>query len=302
MIVYLQIIHVVCEKDKLKNILELMISMELGISSLGHIIEYGLSGNYISLMDLLFKASEACLNYAENNDITTVELVLDPPEVFNDENQHKLIELVNSYSLKKQIHGPFIDVNLCSHNQIISNASVESYAKTAKICNETGSKILTIHPGLANFLINSIRDHNKVQLAQAINKLLKFTNNLEINVCLENMPKNCYIMLDENDIEDTFLKIGRNDIYLTYDTSHFFTCDGNVKILWEKFHRIIKNVHLVENFSKNSDTHPPLGTGKINFLEIFEVIKSYDYSGPFIIELSSARDLSQSIDFVRKFL
>ena len=49
------------------------------------------------------------------------------------------------------------------------------------------------------------------------------------------MPKNCNIMLEENDIEDIILKIN-NNIYLTYDTSHFFTCSGNVESLWQKFH------------------------------------------------------------------
>ncbi|MBA7670409.1 endonuclease 4 [subsurface metagenome] len=276
--------------------------MELGISSLGHIIEYGLSKNYENLVDLILKASEDCLNFAEDNDIKIVELVLDPPEVIKDENKQKFINLVNAYTLKKQIHGPFIDVNLCTHNDFISNASVESYSKTAKICMDIGVNLLTIHPGLANFLINSIRDYNKVQLAKSIHKLLNSINNSDINICLENMPKNCHIMLDENDIKDTFLKIDHNDLYITYDTSHFFTCDGNVKILWEYFSKIIKNIHIVDNFSKTSDTHPPLGTGKVSFHEIFEVIKSYNYQGPIIIEISTAKDLPQSINFINKFL
>lgn len=274
---------------------------ELGISSLGHIIEYGLLGNFKNLFDLLLKASEDCLKFAEENNIEVVELVLDPPEVFNSENQQKFIDITNSYSIKKQIHGPFIDVNLCSHNYDISKASIESYYNTAKICEKVGAKIMTIHPGLANFLINSIREFNKIQLAQSVKNLLELTNGMDLTVCIENMPKNCYIMSDENNIEDIFTKINHPKIFLIYDTSHFYTCDGNVKKLWAKFHSKIKNIHLVDNFSKKSDTHPPLKTGKINFGEIFAVIKSYDYTGPLIIELSSAKDLIQSIEFIRKF-
>ena len=246
--------------------------MEIGVSSLGHIIEYGLSNNYESLLDLIIKSSEDCLNFAEENDIKTVELVLDPPEVLKPENQKKFIDLVNAYSLKKQIHGPFIDVNLCTHNNAISNASVETYTKTAEICKKLGVNLITIHPGLANFLIDSIRDHNKLQLANSIHKLLNSTSNLKVDICLENMTQNCHIMTDENDIEKTFLKINQKNLYLTYDTSHFFTCDGNVKNLWDKFHKKIKNVHIVDNNSKKSDTHPPLGTGKVNFDEIYRGI------------------------------
>ncbi|MFX1279508.1 MAG: sugar phosphate isomerase/epimerase family protein [Promethearchaeota archaeon] len=276
--------------------------MELGISSLGHIIEYGLSKNYENLIDLVLKASEDCLIFAEKNNIDLVELVLDPSDVIEEAYKDKFVKLVNSFSLKKQIHGPFIDVNLCTHNDIISNASVEAYLRTVEICKDLGVKLLTIHPGLANFLINSIREHNKHQLAKSIQKLLNSTKNSDVSICLENMPKNCHIMLDENDIKNTFTIIDRKDLYLTYDTSHFYTCNGNISKLWDYFDKIIKNVHIVDNFSKDSDTHPPLGTGKVNFHEIFNKMKSHEYQGPIIIELSTAKDLHQSISFINKFL
>lgn len=109
-------------------------------------------------------------------------------------------------------------------------------------------------------------------------------------------------MLDENDIKNTLSKINRTDLYITYDTSHFYTCDGDINILWDYFDKIIKNVHLVDNFSKDSDTHPPLGTGKVNFHEIFQVMNNHNYQGPIIIELSTAKDLDQSINFINKFL
>ncbi|MHA2036198.1 MAG: sugar phosphate isomerase/epimerase family protein [Promethearchaeota archaeon] len=276
--------------------------MEFGISVLGYIIEYGLNHKYESLTDLVYKASEDCLNFAERNDIKTVELVLEPPDVLYNERLHDFIDLINSYSLNKQVHGPFINVNLCTHNIVISNASVDVYSDAAQFCDKIDAKLLTIHPGLGNFLINSIRDYNKVQLANSIYKLLDLIKNLQISICLENMTKNCLIMLDENDIEITFLKINRSDVFFTYDTSHFFTCDGDVRILWEKFHKKIKNVHVVDNTNKDSDNHPPLGTGKVNFPEIFEVIQSYNYNGSLIIELSTTKDLVQSVEFLKRFL
>ncbi|TKJ21141.1 MAG: hypothetical protein CEE43_10710 [Promethearchaeota archaeon Loki_b32] len=276
--------------------------MELGISTLGHLIEIGLNGKFKNLFELQLKASEECLNFAEQHGIKIIELVLEPPEVFNDEHRQKFIDLINSYSLEKQVHGPFIDINLSSHNNRISEASIESYIESVKLCNDIGVKMMTIHPGLGNFLLPSIRQINRIQLKHAIFRLLDYTINENLMICLENMPQNTHMMTDNKNIEEVFSMIGRKDLFLTYDTSHFYTCDGDVQHLWLTIHNSIKNVHLVDNFSKITDTHPPLGTGKINFKEIFDVIKKYNYKGPLIIELSDAKSLNQSINFINKFL
>lgn len=276
--------------------------MELGISSLGHINDLALSGKFKNFKDMQIKATEQCLNFAEEYEIKIVEIVIDPPEVFNYEYQEEIIDLINSYSLKKQVHGPYIDLNLCSCNDRIFKASIESNIETIKICQQIAANIMTIHPGLASYTLNSIRELNKIQLKKSIHKLLDFTSKQQLLICLENMPQNAYIMTDDRNINEVFDTIGREDLFLTYDTSHFYTCNGNVKKLWAKFHDIIKNIHIVENFSKNSDTHPPLGTGKIDFKEIFETIKNYKYKGPIIVELSSANSLNQSINFIKKFL
>ncbi len=277
---------------------------ELGISSLGHIINFGLikKDNYNDLNELLLDASDACLSFSEENKLKICELIIDPPDIFIDEKKQKFIDLCNSYSIKKQIHGPFIDLGLCSHNDKISNASVESYIETAKICQEINAKILTIHPGVANFLINSIHKYNKKQLIKALKVLLDSISDLDIKVCIENMPKKAKILLSENEIKDFFKDLNRDDLYFTYDTSHAWTVNTNIEKLWENLYDRIKNVHIVDNFDKETDTHPALGSGKINFQKIFDLIKKYDYDGSLIIEISNAGDLHKSIDFIRKFI
>lgn len=276
--------------------------MELGISSLGFIIELGLSNPFQDIHDLLYKSTKACLDFAEERGISIVELVIDPPEIQKVEKRGQYVNLINNYSIKKQIHGPFIDVNLCSHNNLISKASLEIYMQTAKFCKEINAKIMTIHPGLANSMLKTIQDYNKNQLKYYIEELLDFTSKYNLIICIENMTKQAGIMLDEINIKEIFSYINHNDLYLTYDTSHFYTNNGNIELLWKIFHAKIKNVHLVDNFTKESDTHPQLGIGKINFKEIFDVMKSYYYDGPLIIELSSAKDLDRSLNFINKFL
>ena len=276
--------------------------MELGISSLGSIIDCSLDSNCSDIPNRIYHATEECLKYAEENAINLVELVVDPQDLYTEANKQDFIDLVNSYSLKKQVHGPFIDINLCSHNNLISQASVEAYIEAAGLCKRINADLMTIHPGLANFMLESMRDYNKIQLSKALKKLLNYTGDLNLFIGLENMPKNTHIMLDQVNIEEILNSIGRTDLFLTYDTSHFYTNNGDVNLLWKQFHKIIKNVHLVENFTTESDTHPPLGSGKVDFKGILETIRNYRYKGALIIELSSNQDLGNSIDYIHKLL
>ena len=276
--------------------------MELGISSLGIFIDNGLNSKHKDIFDIHYQSIEECLKFAEDKGIKIVEIVVDPQNLFTGTKRLEFIDLLNSYPIKKQVHGPFIDVNLCSHNDKISKASTEAYIETAKFCKEINVDVMTIHPGLANFLLKFIRDYNSKQLGRAINSLLDFTNDLNLTICLENMPKNTHIMLDQENIAEILNIIGRTDLYLTYDTSHFYTNHGDVDLLWERHHKIIQNVHLVENFTTDSDTHPPLGSGKIDFKGILETIKNYQYKGALILELSSNEEMSNSIDYINKLL
>ena len=71
--------------------------MKLGISSLGYVVDLGLSSQFNSLPDLLLKATESCLTFAEENGIGTCELVLEPLETLFDQNIENFIELCNSF-------------------------------------------------------------------------------------------------------------------------------------------------------------------------------------------------------------
>jgi sugar phosphate isomerase/epimerase len=276
--------------------------MKLGISSLGNIMENAFKNKFPNISSMLYHSTEECFKFAEKYGIDVVEIVVDPQDMFIGEMKQAYLDLFKSYSMVKQVHGPFIDINLCSHNKGISQASVDAYLETAQFCTELKAKIITIHPGLANFLLESLRDYNRIQLAKAINSILDLTKNLDISICLENMPKNTHIMLDQDNITEILKSINRNELFLTYDTSHFYTNNGDVNLLWERYHKIIKNVHLVENFTTESDTHPNLGSGKVNFKEILDLINSYGYKGALIIELSSNKGLGNSIDYIHKLL
>jgi len=277
--------------------------MKLGISSLGYVVDLGLSSQFNSLPDLLLKATESCLTFAEENGIGTCELVLEPLETLFDQNIEYFIELCNSFKkIKKQIHGPFLDLNLCSHNVLVHKATIETYKKSAEISEKIKANILTIHPGIANYLIKSILQYNQEKLINGIDEIVDNTKDFNVLICVENMPKMVNFFLTIDDIDSFFKKINRNDIFMTWDTSHSWTCDIDVELLWKKFNKLIKNIHLVDNKDKETDLHPALGAGTIEFGKIIDIVKNYDYKGALIVELSSAKGLLQSIEHMKKFL
>lgn len=276
--------------------------LKLGISSLALILDFIGRRKSRNFFDIFLDSIDTCLELAENEGVTVCELVIDFPILSSKGNKRKLIEICESYSLEKQIHGPFIDVNLCTHNDKISQASVDNYIESAFISEEIGAKILTIHPGIANTFINSINSYNMKRLVEAVEKILNVVKDLEVKVCIENMPKSCNILLKTEDFNEFFSLLNRDALSLTYDTSHHWTNVDDPTFFWQSFHNKIKNVHLVDNNKKDRDPHIALGNGKIDFDKLLSLIKTYKYEGPLIIELNSKKALINGIEFISQKL
>ncbi|KKL64320.1 hypothetical protein LCGC14_2166210 [marine sediment metagenome] len=275
--------------------------MELGISSMGHIFDCIRSNEIKNLTDILLESIKASLEYAEQNNLGVCELMLEPPEIFSSVNQKKIIDICNSFSIKKQIHAPFIDLKMCSYNQLLSKASMESCVEAAKICDQIDSEILVIHPGSV-YGGKFFRMISNEKLIERVKDLLNVVAPMfpNIKICIENMPIRTNYFLSVEEIEVFINELNRDNIFLIWDTSHSWTCDVNLEDFWKKFHKIIKNIHLADNNDKDSDKHPTLGSGEVNFPEIFDLIKKYNYNDALIVEISSAQNLTSSIEFIKK--
>jgi len=275
--------------------------MELGLGSIAFIYDSIKNGEFSNSDDLLLHSIERTFDFAEKNDISTCELIVDPPELLISENHRKFIELCKSFpSIIKQFHAPYAYLSLCTHNPWILNSTIECYVKSAEICKEIGAQVFTIHPGNAKFLHHSYNGI-KNRLIDSINGLLRKIEDLNLITCVENMPQMAGFFLDHKEIDNFFREINRNDIFFAWDTGHTYSCEGRIDLIWEKLHARIKNIHLVEFFENTLDIHPTLGKGKVDFNKIFEFINHYDYNGALIMELHKIEDLPESIEFIRRF-
>lgn len=279
--------------------------MDLGISSLGYVIDLALNEekNHPRLIDLLMDATEQSFLYAERNDINVLEVLIEPPDIFGDENRQLFINLCKEFpKIKKQVHAPFIDMCMCSHNKYVSEAALDVYFESAKISEEINASTMTIHPGVSNYLMQKIQRFNKQILTDAVLKLLDVTKNFNVKLCMENMPKGVNMLQSLDDLSSFFEDIDRQELYFTWDTSHSWTNDLAAADVWQNMGPITKNIHLVDNQDKETDKHPTLGTGKVDFEDIIELLKQNSYQNALIIELSSAEGLDQSIEYVKKIL
>ena len=64
--------------------------MNLGISSLGHLVDKALRGKFKSMFELLITSTEACFKFAEKYNIKNVEIILDPPDIYTKEKKKNL--------------------------------------------------------------------------------------------------------------------------------------------------------------------------------------------------------------------
>ncbi|MHA1913699.1 MAG: sugar phosphate isomerase/epimerase family protein [Promethearchaeota archaeon] len=277
--------------------------MDLGFSSLGHIFDCISLNKFRNLFEILLEGTKASLEFGEQNKIGVCEVVLEPSEIFSSENQNMFIDMCNSYSIKKQVHGPLIDVKMCSYNELISKATMESYIESAKICDQINSDVLVIHPGFG-FGGKFFRTVSTEKLLDRVKSLLDELAQIcpNVKICIENMPRRAHFFTDVEEIARFLDELNRDDIFLTWDTSHSWTCDINLEAFWEKFHKIIKNIHLADNDNKEGDSHPTLGSAKVNFREIIDLIKKHNYNDALIVELSSTQGLQSSIEFINKLL
>ncbi len=276
--------------------------MELGVGSIAFIYDSINNGSFNNSIDLLLNSIEKTFTFAENNDLKICELIIDPPEILIGKNAQELIDLCSSYPLiEKQLHAPYADLSLCTHNPWILNASIECYAHIAKICKEINSKVYTVHPGDAKFLHHSYNGV-KNRLINSVNRLLDEIRSDNLISCLENMPKMAGFFLDYYEIAKFFSEVKRNDIYLTWDTGHSASCNDNIEKLWENIHTKVKNIHLVDDSGNLSDNHPTLGEGNVDFKKVFDLIDIYNYNGALIMELHKVESLPNSIEYIRKYL
>lgn len=230
-----------------------------------------------------------------------LELNMNLPEYQADrlENTDYFRELAEKAGIYYTIH---LDenLNIADFNQSVSEAYMETTARTINIAKLLNAPVLNMH---MNHGVHFTLPDRKVQLFEEyfneyINKFQKFRNlcenstgNSGIKICIENTDgfrsyeKKAIQMLLESNVFALTWDIGHSNSCLNIDEEFIMQNEGR-----------LKHFHLHD--SAGSKDHMTLGTGEIDLKARIGIAKRHNCRC--VIETKTIKSLEQSVSWLRK--
>ena len=220
------------------------------------------------------------------------------PFVLDDEEKKK--EIIDFYkSLDRDrsedtMHGAFLDVTLHSTDDRIREVSELRVRQSMEIAKELGIRGVVFHTNMiANF-------KDAVYMKKWVD-----TNALFYKTLLQEYP-GIYVFVENMfDFDpDMLLALAKE----MEDESHFGICldyahatisKVEAKKWFEVLKPYIKHMHINDNDLKN-DLHMALGTGKINYKELKELLESGEIEPSILVEVSKLEDQEASLVYMKK--
>lgn len=199
-------------------------------------------------------------------------------------------DVASSYDLKYSVHAPFSDVNISSLNKSIRMASINEIASCIRMGAELGIKRFVLHPGQHSVLSMQEKDRALMLSREGLKTLQHLASSLDVELLVENMPGN-------NDIGSKARELSRllsgTGIRICFDVSH--ACLQHQLDQFLELRDMIGAVHLSDN-DGSSDTHLPVGSGKIDYLDILNEIEKLEL--PVVIEAQSIEDAIKGKEYI----
>lgn len=165
----------------------------------------------------------------------------------------------------------------------VSKGALKFIEKEITLAKEVGAKQITIHSGQRD---KPNRETMVVKnfeiLIKNLKEIVKFGEKYEIQIGLENSPKNHSICTELKDL----LKVVNSveGLKIVFDAGHANTTKLNPIDYFKKVKDFVINVHIHDN-DGTVDQHALIGKGNINFKDLLKECKKSNYYGPFILEM-----------------
>lgn len=223
-------------------------------------------------------------NYVSRAGCTSIEFWLETPNFWlNGLPVEKLLNVINHYKALTPItvHSPVLDLNPCSVNPDISEASINSAEKAVRMAEELNAQIITIHPGRRTAKrAPGIRDIER--LNNYLERIRIAQEKRKIIVAIENMQPKINALLSTPD--SVFELLEREKwLYFTFDIAHSIHNPQRdsfryIDLLYDR----IKNIH-VSGINGNKTHTTPKGDKKVKELLLY--LSDCGYNGHLTLEI-----------------
>lgn len=254
--------------------------------------EANLSQAYVNTLEYF-------VDFASANGFKLIELTSFPPLNANALNQIKTGIREKIKHFETICHLPSWENNICALNPDIRKVSIEETKKLIDIASDLGITKISMHPGFFTCMpeIYTLFEEQVKNIARkVIFDILKYCQNKNIQLCLENLPNPEPLFRKPEEFE-SFVEQG---VGLLLDTAHAVTSGVDPIDFIKKFGNKIVEVHLVDGFKGKPDIHYPLGKGEVDYVAVLNQLQKIKSQAPVILELKSEKDTIESLKVLKK--
>nr|MDO8115145.1 sugar phosphate isomerase/epimerase family protein [Candidatus Sigynarchaeota archaeon] len=260
-----------------------------------------------ALFDGMLDWIRKTLEFGETNKFEFVELILESPITDNANNLSETRDLIESFKIPVNFHAPFINNNIIDFSWPLRDGSIREYETVLDFaCTlKKSPSSITVHPGhVQSFLMQIYGGVRGIYFEQALKRLALKSWPQQTSICFESLPmsSNFFNKIDE------IVGFTNQEYYkkfnLTLDTSHLWICEdmAGFDTYFKRLGHLVKNMHLVDNKTKDNDPHVPVGKGVIDFKEIARCIKKYKYDGDLVIEHGGPSAVLRTREYLNSLL
>lgn len=145
-----------------------------------------------------------------------------------------------------------------------------------------GTKKLTLHLGEVKDKEN--REKYIVHIVKVLKELCDYAAIYNMNIMIENMPGDGELGFSPEEILDIITRTNKDNLKFILDTGHAHVSKYESKKYIQVLGKYLYHMHFSDNDS-SSDQHKPIGTGNIDFREIFDDLDKIQYNELHCLEI-----------------
>ncbi|MCC5912173.1 MAG: sugar phosphate isomerase/epimerase [Clostridiaceae bacterium] len=219
------------------------------------------------------------------------------PEGYNREERATIKEKIEKEGMVLSFHAPE-DIPLYHLHPTVRRAGLNRLKECIDFAAEVGGSKITFHPGASVcftqtdkkiYLQDVYRYEFHTLFKEAIEEIRDYAKG-KIIPCIENVG-NFNEMIREV-LEEV---LPQGDLYLTWDIGHAYGQEENQKFFIKNI-QYVKNCHIHDH--NDISDHQVIGTGKIDFLYYFDLLKDQDIS--YIIEVRPVEKALESRENIKR--